>query len=234
MPPLITVVKVPNPLNLPSGPGSVTYTYTLDNLGTVTANNITAVDDTCSPLVLMSGDTNSNSELEVDETWTYTCMAIISQTHTNNVTATAFANGITSVDTASATVVVVAAPVPPLIHVAKIPSSMTLPFGGGAIAYTEQVTNPGTAPLGNVTLIDDTCSPLVFISGDTNNDTNLGPSETWTYTCTTNVSRTTTNTVLASGIANGMTARDFAIATVVVGGAPGFPNAGVTVVTVID
>jgi len=34
-PPLINVLKVPTPLSLPSGPGSVTYNYTVTNIGTV-------------------------------------------------------------------------------------------------------------------------------------------------------------------------------------------------------
>lgn len=227
VPPLIEVVKVPSPLNLPSGPGSVTYTYTLRNIGTVTAANITIIDDTCSPLALISGDTNSNAQLEISETWTYACTAVLSQTHTNNVVATGLANGITAVDIASATVVVDSAIVPPLIHVTKIPNPLTLFFGGGTVTYTEKITNPGTVPLSNVSLTDDKCSPLTFVSGDTNNDTNLDTTETWTFTCSTILDSTTTNTAIASGDANGFTARDFAIATVVVAGAvPGLPNTG--------
>lgn len=225
-PPLIEVVKVPNPFNLPSGPGSVTYTFTVGNLGTETITDITMNDDSCSPLALISGDTNANAALEADETWTYTCTTNVPQTHTNNAVVTGFANGVTATDIASATVVVNAAPVPPLIHVTKIPDPLSMVFGGGAVTYTESITNPGTVPLSNITLTDDTCSQLTFISGDTNSDTNLDPSETWVYTCTTNVSSTTTNTAIATGMASGMTARDFAIATVVVGGVPGLPNTG--------
>jgi uncharacterized repeat protein (TIGR01451 family) len=227
VPPLIEVVKVPSPLTLPSGPGLVTYTFTLRNIGTVTATNITMIDDSCSPLTLNSGDTNANAQLEVSETWTYTCTTTLSQTHTNNVVATGLANGITAVDIASATVVVGLPTVPPLIHVTKVPNPLTLLFGGGVVTYTEVITNPGTVPLSNVSLVDDKCSPLTFISGDTNNDTNLDPGEAWTYTCSTTLTQTTTNTAVASGSANGLTARDFAIATVVVAsGVPGFPNTG--------
>jgi len=41
VPPLIDLVKIPKPLALPSGPGPVTYTYTLRNMGTVPVINIT-------------------------------------------------------------------------------------------------------------------------------------------------------------------------------------------------
>lgn len=226
VPPLISVVKVPNPLNLPSGPGSVAYTFTLTNLGTVTATNITMADNSCSPLALVSGDTNANAQLEVSETWMYTCNATLSQTHTNNVVATGQANGITATDIASATVVVGSTAVPPLIHVTKVPNLLTLPVGGGAVIYTLKITNPGTAPLTDINLTDDICAPINFISGDANSDSQLDTTETWTYTCNANLAKTTVNTAIASGMANGLVARDLAIATIVTGTVPGLPNTG--------
>jgi uncharacterized repeat protein (TIGR01451 family) len=225
VPPLIDVVKVPSPLSLPNGPGPVTYTYTLKNIGTVPVTNITMVGDTCSPIVLSSGDTNSNSILETNETWVYHCTTNLSATHTNIVTTTGWANGISAVDVASATVVVGAAAVPPLIHVTKIPSPLSLSAAGGTVTYTEKVTNPGTIALSSITLIDDKCSPMQYVSGDTNNDKKLDTTETWVYTCKSNLTRSTTNTATAIGGANGMTARDFAVATVLVA-APGLPNTG--------
>lgn len=225
VPPLIDVVKVPNPLALPAGPGPVAYTYTLRNIGTVPVTNITMVGDTCSPIVLVSGDTNNNKKLDVNETWVHTCSTNLAQTHTNTVVTTGWANGLSAVDITSATVVVGAPIVPPLIHVTKIPSPLALSAGGGIITYTERITNPGTVALSNVLINDDKCSPVTYLSGDTNNDSKLDPSEAWIYTCRTNLSQTTTNTAVVTGEANGMSARDFAIATVVVA-APGFPNTG--------
>jgi uncharacterized repeat protein (TIGR01451 family) len=228
VPPIISVVKVPSPLNLPSGPGLVTYTFRLTNLGTVTATGVTMVDDSCSPTTLISGDTNANAQLETTETWTYTCSLILLATHTNIVTATAQAGGLTATDIASATVMVgLPALVPPLIHVTKIPSPQTLPAGGGPVTYTETITNPGTVPLTNVALTDDKCAPVTFISGDTNANTQLDAGETWAYTCQANLTITTTNTATATGHANGFTATDFAIVTVVVATPiPKLPNTG--------
>jgi hypothetical protein len=122
--------------------------------------------------------------------------------------------------------------VPPLIHVTKVPSPLTLLAGGGMVTYTNKVTNPGTVPLSNVKLTDDKCSPVKYISGDTNGNSKLDTTETWTYTCRTNLTKTTVNTVTASGEANGLTAKDFAIATVVVAApnvaaAPKLPNTGI-------
>ena len=57
----------------------------------------------------------------------------------------------------------------------------------------------------------------------------LDPNETWTYTCQENLVKTTTNTVIATGEANGLTARDLAIATVVVADiVPKLPNTGLS------
>jgi len=222
--PLISIVKVPSPLALPAGPGLVTYAYTLTNIGIVPMNKITVIDDSCSPLVMVSGDTSANAILQVNGKWTYTCATTLSATHTNTVVATGWANGVSATDIAIATVVVGMPIMPPLIHVTKVPSPLALPVGGGMVTYTEKVTNPGIVALSNVQLSDDRCSPVKYVSGDTNGDSKLDPTETWTYACQTNLTKTTTNTVTASGQANGLTARDFAIATVVV--APTLPNTG--------
>ena len=231
VPPIITVLKVPSPLALPGGSGSVTYTYTLRNIGTVPVTNITMVDDSCSSIAFNSGDTNSDSKLDVGETWIYKCSTTLSITHTNTVVATGWANGLSATDIANATVVVGAPIVPPLINVTKVPSPLTLPAKGGLVTYTNKVTNPGTVSLSNVRLTDDKCGPVNYISGDTNGDNKLDPSETWTYTCQSNLTSTIINTVEASGDANGLTARDFAIVTVVVAAGaavvPALPNTGI-------
>ena len=232
VPPLIDVVKVPDPLALPAGPGLVEYTYTLSNIGTVAVTDITMVGDTCSPIALVSGDVNADNKLNENETWIYRCSTTLSATHTNTIVATGWANGLSATDIASATVVVGVPVVPPLIHVTKVPSPLTLPVGGGMVTYTKKVTNPGTVALSNVSITDDKCSSVKYISGDTNSDSKLDTAETWTYTCQSNLTETTTNTVIATGEANGLTARDFAIATVVVAVAvpatvvPSLPNAG--------
>ncbi len=226
VPPIISVVKVPSPLALPDGPGPVTYTYTLHNIGTVPVTDITMIDDSCTVMAFVSGDLNADTKLDFDETWLYRCTVTLSATHTNIVVATGWANGLSTSDAASATVVVGIPVVPPLIHVTKVPNPLALIAGGGNVTYTEIVTNPGTVPLSHVTLTDDKCSPVTRISGDVNNDDLLDVSESWTYTCTTALTKNTTNTAVATGQANGFTATDFAIATVIVAVAPLLPNTG--------
>lgn len=229
VPPLIDVVKVPSPLALPNGPGPVEYTYTLRNIGTVPVTDITMVGDTCKPINLISGDINVDSILQVNETWVYKCTTTLLATHTNTVVATGWANGISANDIASATVVVGIPIVPPLIHITKVPSPLRLLSAGGAVTYTYTVTNPGSAPLSNVSVTDDKCTGLPGLifghPGDLNKNNLLDSNETWIFTCKSNLLKTTTNIGTATGSANGLTAKDFAIATVVVA-IPGLPNTG--------
>ena len=218
--PNINLKKVPNPLSLPNGPGPVTYTYTVTNPGTVTFTNVTLTDDKCTNIQFVSGDTNGNGWMENNETWTYTCTTNLAQTTINYATVRGTDNSMAAVDTATAYVVVGIPVVPPLITIIKTPDPFTLPSQGGSVTYSYTVTNPGTVALTDVTVVDDKCSSVNFVSGDANGDSKLQPNETWKYTCTKNISQTTTNTVVATGHANGLTAIDTALATVVVEGSP--------------
>jgi uncharacterized repeat protein (TIGR01451 family) len=227
--PLISILKVPSPLALPGGSGSVTYHYAVSNVGTVAMSNITVTDNKCSPVVFVSGDANSNNLLDTNETWNYTCTTVLSQTTTNAATATGQANGLTAIDIANATVVVGAPTggslvVPPLIHIIKQPNVFTVPYNG-AVTYTYTVSNPGAVALSNVSVVDNKCSPAVYRSGDVNNNNLLDVSETWIYTCQTNLTSNTTNTATAEGSADGLNALDYALATVLVS-TPSLPKTG--------
>jgi uncharacterized repeat protein (TIGR01451 family) len=217
-PPLINVRKVPSPLALPAGPGQVTYTYTLTNPGTITMNTITLVDDQCSNTTYVSGDVNGNSFMETNETWIYSCTTTLNETTVNYATARGLGNGMAAVDTAIAQVVVGVPVVPPLINVVKTPSTFNVDFGGAVVTYNYVVTNPGTVALENVTVTDDKCTGVTYVAGDVNSNVMMETSETWNYTCSTGVSLTTTNTAVATGEANGLTAVDTSLATVVVAG----------------
>jgi len=216
VPPLIDIVKTASPQTLPNGPGPVVYTYTLKNSGTVPVTDITMVGDACGPITLASGDANNDNILDTNETWVYKCTMTLSETHTDTVVVTGRANGLTATDIASATVTVGAPLAPPFIHVTMVPQPMSLPDDGGSVIYNEKVTNPGTVSLGGINITDNICSTVKYVGGDTNNDSKLDPSETWTYTCQVRLSETSTNTSIASGTGNGGKARDIALATVVV------------------
>ena len=219
-PPLISVTKIPTPLALPAGPGSVTYNYAVSNIGIVPMTSVVVTDNKCANVNFISSDTDTDSVLDLDETWNYSCATTLSQTTTNTVTATGHGNGFITVDTANATVVVALPVLPPLIHLVKKPSVFSLPASGGAVTYMYTVTNPGTEPLANVSVIDDKCTGLpgrvVGHPGDLNQNNLLESNESWSFVCQTHLTQTTTNIGTAEGHANGLTAIDFSPATVVV------------------
>lgn len=230
--PLINVTKIPSPLALPGGAGPVTYTYTATNIGPVALSHVWVKDNKCNSgafLELASGDTNSDSNLDITETWKYSCTKTVSQTETNTATAFGSANGWDAYDTANATVVVGKSITPPLIRLIKKPNIFVLPVGGGAVTYTYTVTNPGTVPLSDVSVVDNKCTGLpgrvVGHPGDVNKNNLLESNETWSFTCQTNLTKTTTNIGTAEGSANGLTAIDFSSATVGVT-VPGLPDTG--------
>ncbi|HEY5114797.1 MAG TPA: hypothetical protein VIJ00_04680, partial [Nakamurella sp.] len=83
-------------------------------------------------------------------------------------------------------------------------------FDGGSVTYTYQVRNTGDVPLSGVAdrITDDTCSPVTYVSGDDDADGLLdtpnsifedAADETWIFTCTADVTQTTTNTVVVTG-----------------------------------
>ncbi|HYM52270.1 MAG TPA: vWA domain-containing protein [Candidatus Dormibacteraeota bacterium] len=105
----------------------------------------------------------------------------------------------------------------PQIAVEKTPSVSSLDAPGGPVTYTYDVTNSNPdAALSSVVVSDDKCSPVSYLSGDTNGDTRLQATETWVFSCTATLTATTTNVATASGEYNGVgfTAQD--VATVVV------------------
>lgn len=114
----------------------------------------------------------------------------------------------------------VSTPVLPVIGVLKVPTPAYLPMGTGTVVYNYTVWNvSGQQPL-SVIMSDDKCSPILFISGDLNSNLKLDPTEIWKYSCTSTLSKTTTNTVTATGLSDDVyhqTTIATAKATVVVG-----------------
>jgi len=59
---------------------------------------------------------------------------------------------------------------------------------GSKITYTYLVKNLSTdTSFTNVTVTDDKCQPVAYVSGDTDNDKQLSVGETWKETCTTTI-----------------------------------------------
>jgi len=224
VPPLINVTKIPEPLALPGGAGIVNYSYAVTNIGTVAMKAIMVTDDKCAFVTFLSGDTDVDGALDVGESWKYHCSSMLQQTTTNVVTVTGVANGITAIDTASATVVVGSGATAPIIHLVKTPSEFSVVMGS-LVTYRYVVTNPGTSTIANVQVTDNLCKPMSTPVGDNNENKLLEVGEIWQYTCQMKISKLTTNTALARGMSNGYLVEDFAVATVAVT-VPKLPNTG--------
>lgn len=105
----------------------------------------------------------------------------------------------------------------PNINIEKSANPTELPAGGGPVEYTYEVTNVvDGAPLSDVTVSDDKCAPVVYVSGDTSADDLLQFGETWLYTCSAVLTETTTNVATAQGTFDGSTFTDRDEATVTV------------------
>lgn len=206
--PAIDLLKTANPTVVLPG-GLVLYTYAVTNPGDVPLANVIVSDDKCSPVLYQGGDTNGNGLLDTNETWTFTCVALVSQDTTNTAVARGQPSdpqgrplpGIPPVEADDTAFVAV---VDPAIQIVKTADPTTV-YAGDTVTYTYTVTNPGDVPLAAVTVSDDKCSPVTamtsggFNVGDTNQNGLLEPGEAWHFTCTTTVSEDTLNTATAVG-----------------------------------
>jgi hypothetical protein len=64
---------------------------------------------------------------------------------------------------------------------------------GQNVTFTYLGTATGSVSFSEVQVEDDKCSPVTFVSGDTNGDSLLNPGETWKWTCSQKLTKTTTN-----------------------------------------
>jgi uncharacterized repeat protein (TIGR01451 family) len=171
----------------------VTYTFTVTNGGNAALAAITLADDHCAPS-FVTGDSNANNLLDLDELWRYACAVTISADVTNTAVVTgtdALAQVVT--DTAQAHVEVLT----PAIALVKTPSAGTV-YPGSTVTYTYVVSNPGEALLYGVTLADDRCAPVTYTGGDPNADGVLAPGEAWRYQCRYVLRENTRNTATAT------------------------------------
>lgn len=202
------------------GSDSVTRLYELRNIGKVPVTDIVISSGTCGNINFISGDINSDSKLDVNELWIYSCSVKAVGTHTNTVMAVGWSEDISTSDIQTdINTVGMMGQNPPLVHLLVDPTSTVSRDSMYTLKYI--VTNLGKVPLGNVIVTDDDCSPISNLSGDVNKNSILDLSETWVYTCSDadvigpDATEIHQHVARAEGSANGLNSVDFSIITIV-------------------
>ncbi|HEY9613466.1 DUF7507 domain-containing protein, partial [Allocoleopsis sp.] len=202
----------------------INYTIDVKNTGNTTLTGVTVNDPLLGgALTSYTGDSNSNSKLDVGETWTYSGSYTVTQADLDkggSILNTAIGDTTQTVSKSDTETVPVSQN--PAIAINKVTvygtqsgDGLTGVTAGTPISWKYTVTNPGNVSLSNVTVKDDngtptnaaddfTATPQLsggFNVGDTNKDGKLNPGESWTFTYSgTAVAGSYTNIGTASGI----------------------------------
>lgn len=215
----------PNPINVGQ---NLTYTLTAINNGPDTATGATVTDTLPAGVTFVSATPSQGTCSEASGTVTCnlgdlanganaTVTIVVTTTASGAIANTASVSGNeddpdTANNTASTVTDVQANP-----HIALDKQKPVIANGGGPVTYTYLVTNPGDVPLSTVSISDDKCDPVAYVSGDSDSDSQLDTSETWTFTCTYTPAFTAltnlTNTAMATGTYNTQTVSETDSAT---------------------
>jgi uncharacterized repeat protein (TIGR01451 family) len=180
---------------------TITYSYAVSSTGNVSLTAVTVTDNRCltvTPVVSGTtnvGDADQDGALDLGELWQFTCSTPLTVTTTNTAMVSALdplSTTVTATDTATVQAV------GPAIDLEKTVSRTAVRINT-PVVYTFTVQNTGTDVLTNVILLDDQCS-VGPVNGDLGGDRLLSVAETWTYTCTRVITRTTTNVAVVTAV----------------------------------
>jgi uncharacterized repeat protein (TIGR01451 family) len=167
---------------------TVTYTFTVTNTGDTPLSGVTVADNIAGNANYVSGDTNNDGKLDLNETWIFTKNYTIPTPQTDDVVNTATACGydpiqvqvvrgaVATCDTDTHTLDVLH----PSLQVVK--SGPATAYEGDTVTYTFTVTNTGDTPLDITKVNDDVAGDGAYQSGDANHNGKLDLTETWVYT----------------------------------------------------
>jgi uncharacterized repeat protein (TIGR01451 family) len=175
----------------------VTFTFVATNTGDSDLVPLGVTDDQCVPVEFVGESDSPDGVMQPDEQWTWECTKAMQQGALNEaiVVAVDIEGGQVSADDTAEVDVFVSE-----IDIEKGADPILVPRGGRT-TFSFAVTNPSSVPLSDVTLNDDTCSPVRFEGGDTDGDGLLAPNEgeTWTYTCPASITSSTSNVATVTG-----------------------------------
>ncbi|MBD0825409.1 DUF7507 domain-containing protein [Aestuariibaculum marinum] len=182
---------------------TITYTFTVTNQGNISINTVGVTDPMLANLITMvSGDTDNDMQLDVDESWVFTADYVITQSDIDvgMVSNQATVNGVgvdgTPVSDLSDNDSVLEDELTntTLCQFSDIALIKTAVFNdtnangcsdvGETISYTFSVTNQGNVSINTIELTDPLLggTPLFLASGDIDADSELDVTETWVYT----------------------------------------------------
>jgi len=164
---MIQVTKTANPTSVPETGGSVTFTYVVQNTGTVPVTITSLSDDKFGPLA-GDADCQVGTVIPVGGSCTFDAIFNIppgpaGSKHTNVFTAKA-EDGDGNEGTDDDPEDVTYTDVLPSIIVDKTANPTSVPEAGGPVTFTYVVTNNGTVPVTITSLVDDKFGTL---AGDT-------------------------------------------------------------------
>lgn len=164
--PAIGISMTATPASLLAGPGTVTYAYTVWNVGQQRAlTDIKVIDNHCDPVKYIAGDANMNNKIEPSETWKYSCVATLQETTTDTATATGISDDPyrqTASASAAATVIVSSANTAPQVAAPTATApALTLPVITPDVAETENPTAVTTPPTVTVPPATASSTPIV-------------------------------------------------------------------------
>lgn len=193
--PVVTVTKVAAPASVPETGGDVTFTFTVQNSGTVQAT-ITELSDSVYGTLSGDADCKVGTRLAAGTSCDFTLVKNVSgaaaSTHTNVFSASvADDDANTASDTDDA--VVTFTDVLPSLEVTKTANPTSLPETGGNVTYTYTVHNTGTVSATISALSDDKFGTL---SGDT--DCQIGTVLSAGASCSFEVSKPLSGAALSS------------------------------------
>ena len=177
---------------------AITWTYAVTNTGNVALSNVAVTDDKLGTITSFSGDTDNDSLLDLNETWTYTKTGTaVAGNYSNIGTVTgSFTDGLGKTEKVTDDDPSSYFGANPGINIDKVTNNYSVQGDGlliqqgSAIEWIYNVTNTGNVSLSNVSVTDNKegVTPVgvdanndSFIDGDINKDKILDVTETWTY-----------------------------------------------------
>jgi uncharacterized repeat protein (TIGR01451 family) len=169
--------------------------------------DITVEDDIAGAATYISGDNNSNYQLDAAETWTFGASYTIQDSDPDPLVNTATAQG---QDSAGETVIATATHSTALGSMPALALSKDGPmtaYVSETVTFTFTLTNDDVtgdgSPIDNLAVTDDVAGDATYLSGDTNQDGLLQIGETWLFSVSYTIQSTDTNLLVNTATATG-------------------------------